>query len=375
MRRKEGTGLFGQTTRATRNEYGSDSADATFENFSYQSSAISPNTSSPTTTSSSSHIGTMKSNYYQIARQQQQQQQQQQQANSWNLVEVIADMLRYIYTTIVPTPNNNNNNKHEFPQPELSFDATTSSQFEIFKKFAFEKYDTNNSKHESELLDLWNVCMNYKKKKKSNRTELSGRISADWKQIGFQGTNPATDFRGSGILGLDNLLYFAHKYPDKFHSMFTRTRQTSTSYPFVIAGLNVTMLLHDILGIGMHAKKCKNFASRRKFIEMLVNTTDEVDIHTNTNRVKEANLLNFDDATTTTTTANKKQTFKKFKYVLFHELYVTGFILLDQQWYKMNATSYFNFPQVLEETRAKMEDLIELRFESLENVVSWNSRQ
>ena len=34
------------------------------------------------------------------------------------------------------------------------------------------------------------------------------RIGAHWKEIGFQGTDPKTDFRGMGLLGLHNLVYF-----------------------------------------------------------------------------------------------------------------------------------------------------------------------
>ena len=37
--------------------------------------------------------------------------------------------------------------------------------------------------------------------------ELTSRISKQWQDIGFQGNNPATDFRGMGLLGLQSLLY------------------------------------------------------------------------------------------------------------------------------------------------------------------------
>lgn len=36
-------------------------------------------------------------------------------------------------------------------------------------------------------------------------TELSGRKSKQWEILGFQGSDPATDFRGGGILSLDSL--------------------------------------------------------------------------------------------------------------------------------------------------------------------------
>ena len=35
---------------------------------------------------------------------------------------------------------------------------------------------------------------------------LLSRVTKQWQNIGFQGEDPKTDFRGMGILGLDNLL-------------------------------------------------------------------------------------------------------------------------------------------------------------------------
>jgi hypothetical protein len=32
--------------------------------------------------------------------------------------------------------------------------------------------------------------------------EISKRITNEWQEIGFQGNDPATDFRGTGLLGL-----------------------------------------------------------------------------------------------------------------------------------------------------------------------------
>lgn len=38
---------------------------------------------------------------------------------------------------------------------------------------------------------------------------LQGRITSQWGEIGFQGDDPATDFRGNGLLGLANLVRVA----------------------------------------------------------------------------------------------------------------------------------------------------------------------
>lgn len=49
------------------------------------------------------------------------------------------------------------------------------------------------------LLQLWDLLMPSEK--------LESRITKQWGNIGFQGDDPKTDFRGMGMLGLSNLLY------------------------------------------------------------------------------------------------------------------------------------------------------------------------
>lgn len=40
------------------------------------------------------------------------------------------------------------------------------------------------------------------------------RVSPKWKRLGFQQQDPATDFRGGGVLGLKCLLYYAEKHTE-----------------------------------------------------------------------------------------------------------------------------------------------------------------
>ncbi len=58
-------------------------------------------------------------------------------------------------------------------------------------------YDSSNQEHEKILLELWELLMPGRK--------LESRINNSWKDIGFQGEDPKTDFRGMGVLGLHNL--------------------------------------------------------------------------------------------------------------------------------------------------------------------------
>jgi ATP:corrinoid adenosyltransferase len=93
-------------------------------------------------------------------------------------------------------------------------------------------------------------------------------------------------------------------------------------------------------------------------------------------KTKEDLLLDFDDFVSTKSPRkeeekeDKKKKKKKKKSSIFEEIYVASFIILDEEWYALNAT-YFSFPKVLENTRKRVEELLENRFESFEDVVNY----
>ncbi|XP_043078074.1 ELMO domain-containing protein 1 isoform X3 [Puntigrus tetrazona] len=135
------------------------------------------------------------------------------------------------------------------------------------EKLRREPYDCENSAHEEMLMKLW--------KELRPDSPLSGRISKQWCEIGFQGNDPKTDFRGMGLLGLHNLLYFAEH--DKatalqvlHDSLQPKHRNVSTEeaskmskaewdkkkfdkaigYSFAIVGINITDLAYSLLVSG-----------------------------------------------------------------------------------------------------------------------------
>lgn len=57
--------------------------------------------------------------------------------------------------------------------------------------------------------------------------------------------------------------------------------------------------------------------------------------------------------------------------VAFEEVYCCAFRILDKEWYQKNAT-YFNFPTILADARARMEDLLESTLTSLDDVIQFN---
>ncbi|KAJ8256779.1 hypothetical protein COCON_G00189310 [Conger conger] len=127
------------------------------------------------------------------------------------------------------------------------------------EKLRREPYDSENPEHEDMLLKLWKTLR--------PDAPLTGRITKQWCEIGFQGSDPRTDFRGMGLLGLQNLLYFAEH--DKSaalqmlqdslqprHSNMSKAEWEKTTldkaigYSFAIVGINITDLVFSLLASG-----------------------------------------------------------------------------------------------------------------------------
>uniref|UniRef100_A0A7N0UL55 ELMO domain-containing protein n=1 Tax=Kalanchoe fedtschenkoi TaxID=63787 RepID=A0A7N0UL55_KALFE len=87
---------------------------------------------------------------------------------------------------------------------------------------------------------------------------LTGLISEQWKDMGWQGANPSTDFRGCGFVSLENLLFFAKTYPDSFHRLLFKLggERATWEYPFAVAGINITFMLIQMLDLLSAKPKC-----------------------------------------------------------------------------------------------------------------------
>lgn len=102
------------------------------------------------------------------------------------------------------------------------------------EKLRSEQYDAENPEHEEKLLDLWKELM--------PDVQLEGRQTKQWQEIGFQGDDPKTDFRGMGMLGLENLLYFVKKYKDAARHVLSHSMHPRFGYTFAIVGINITSM-------------------------------------------------------------------------------------------------------------------------------------
>lgn len=78
--------------------------------------------------------------------------------------------------------------------------------------------------------------------------------SPDWTLIGFQGTDPLSDFRGGGLLSLQQLAYFAENYKNEVKSINSRANHPTKGYGWAITGINITVLLIKAVKSGLMKK-------------------------------------------------------------------------------------------------------------------------
>ncbi|XP_059660967.1 uncharacterized protein LOC132307271 isoform X2 [Cornus florida] len=141
---------------------------------------------------------------------------------------------------------------------------------------------------------------------------LKGLISEQWKDMGWQGHNPSTDFRGCGFISLENLLFFARTYPASFQRLLFKQggKRATWEYPFAVAGINISFMLIQMLDLFSAKPRC---LPGMNFVKLLGEDEEAFDV-----------------------------------------LYCIAFEMMDAQWLAMHA-SYMEFNEVLQATRMQLE--------------------
>ncbi|KAJ4811634.1 ELMO/CED-12 family protein [Rhynchospora pubera] len=199
----------------------------------------------------------------------------------------------------------------------LSFDMTP-SQEECLQRLQNRidvSYDSTNKDHQDALKSLWYASF--------PGTELLDLISDQWKEMGWQGKDPSTDFRGGGFISLENLLFFAKNFPRSFQELLKKQNGNRAlwEYPFAVAGVNITFMLIQMLDL--QAAKPRTLLGAI-FLKLLSENERAFDI-----------------------------------------LYCIAFKLMDQQWLSMHA-SYMDFNTVMKATRRQLEQ--ELLMEDVQRI-------
>ncbi|CAI9779586.1 unnamed protein product [Fraxinus pennsylvanica] len=165
-------------------------------------------------------------------------------------------------------------------------------------------FDSSSSEHQDALKQLWRLAYPGR--------ELPALKSELWKEMGWQGSDPSTDFRGGGFVSLENLIFFAMTYPEAFQNLLHKRvgDRSEWEYPFAVAGINISFMLVQMLDL--QSGKPNTIAGVR-FLELL--GEDEM---------------------------------------AFDNLFCIAFEMLDAQWLAKHA-SYMQFNEVLKSTRVQLE--------------------
>ncbi|TPX36261.1 hypothetical protein SmJEL517_g01664 [Synchytrium microbalum] len=103
-------------------------------------------------------------------------------------------------------------------------------------------YDSTVLSSELKLLDLWDLLM--------PNSPLTDRKTKRWQEIGFQGCDPATDFRAMGMLGLDDLHYYASQYPVSAAKVLAISNDKDRWFSFALAGIMVSQFVLHLVKSG-----------------------------------------------------------------------------------------------------------------------------
>ncbi|XP_028761589.1 ELMO domain-containing protein A-like [Neltuma alba] len=172
-------------------------------------------------------------------------------------------------------------------------------------------FDETRPDHQEALRALWHCAF--------PNVSLRGMISEQWKDMGWQGSNPSTDIRGCGFISVENLLFHARTYPASFHRLLYKKdgKRSAWEYPFAVAGINISFMLIHLLDLCSDKSQT---AAGSNFMKFLKEEEEAFDV-----------------------------------------LYCIAFEMMDANWLAMNA-SYMNFNEVLQATREQLERDLSLEY-------------
>ncbi|KAL3144462.1 hypothetical protein ABBQ32_004205 [Trebouxia sp. C0010 RCD-2024] len=163
----------------------------------------------------------------------------------------------------------------------IELTQTQAERLEQLHDQASVQFDLTNEEHQALLHQLWSHAF---------LGEPSQLQSDRWKDMGWQGNNPATDFRGGGLMSLQNLLFLASHKPALFEALMHKTKGQRAQdapleeggrggeYPFAAAGVNCSHMLIEMLSL-RDTSKISSLPAGIGFLELLKhdgNAFDEV---------------------------------------------------------------------------------------------------
>ncbi|XP_061448728.1 ELMO domain-containing protein 3 isoform X2 [Rhineura floridana] len=84
------------------------------------------------------------------------------------------------------------------------------------------------------------------------------RYGAHWEDLGFQGMDPGTDLRGTGLLGLMQTLYFVmdSRILPVAREIFKLSHHETQNFPFCVMSVNITRIVIQVLREERLSREC-----------------------------------------------------------------------------------------------------------------------
>jgi len=119
----------------------------------------------------------------------------------------------------------------------LRSDELRNERDSVFKIAALG-LDHSNTTHCRMLQTLWI---------KLTDSRQCGKTGAHWQQIGFQGNDPSTDIRGSGLLGVLQLIFAIERYAEMMTKIYLLSISEHQHFPLAAVSFTVTAIAIRLL--------------------------------------------------------------------------------------------------------------------------------
>ena len=230
------------------------------------------------------------------------------------------------------------------------------------KNLAFDETDVL---HIECLERLWNEMKPNLRRESNNKNNSNNNsndnnsniISSSWCELGFQSSNPLSDFRGAGYLSLLQLNHFSRYYNDESKLLLLECNNPNTYIPFAATGINITILVLGLLHERrLHQKLFKILYDKKQEIIILNNNNN----NNNNSNSCSSNVDTVANEYTTNIISNSSSSSIQIHYTLMNainNIYCELFLDLGRTWVKSPAAyshGVMAFPGIYNEFQKKV---------------------
>jgi hypothetical protein len=184
-----------------------------------------------------------------------------------------------------------------------------------------EQFSYDNIEHTKMLDELWNNL------RPNVRRGTKEWTCPDWGEIGFQGLDPKSDFRGMGMLGLIQLVYLSRHSSAEAIKLVQISNYDQLFFPFAATGINFTAFVIEMLeNTHFHSYILLNHMDRI----LLEDTIDSVE------------------------GCSEDEKCIAFTLNVIHDLYSEIFLTFGKMWVDAKPKNIMEFPKVFEALKKQM---------------------